>query len=254
MFEKSKEHLPSADRDELVSAFLGVRRAVGLAGLALPFLLYSQARLMPGGSMQPSISEFYHTMMGDVLVGILFSIGVFLIAYVGHNPRRGDKLTDWWVSNVAGVAVIFVAIFPALPVGSDCNAFQPPTVIQGIVAHWCHRIGAIHFVSAAIFFFCMALFCLCLFPKNAKGEVHYFDEAGNTTYLICGALLLFAILGLFVFFLMRDTYMGQSLAKSNFVFWFETLGVLAFAIAWLTKGNIIGGLANLGTSKVEARA
>lgn len=34
-------------------------------------------------------------------------------------------------------------------------------------------------------------------------------------------------------------------AAGNFVFWFETLGVFAFATAWLTKGNIIGGVANL---------
>ena len=245
MFDKSRQRSSSAGHDELVASFLAVRRALGLAGLALPLLLYIDARLLPGGQMQTSISAFYHTPMGDVLVGILVAIGIFLITYMGHKPNKGDRLTDWWVSTIAGIGAIGVALFPTLPSEADCASFEPPTVIQGIVIHWCQWWGPIHFVSAIVFFVCMALFCLCLFPKNAKGEVHYFDEAGNTTYFVCGVLLLAAIGGLLLYFFIRNTSLGQSLGAANFVFWFETLGVVAFAVAWLTKGNLIGGVGNL---------
>jgi hypothetical protein len=122
-------------------------------------------------------------------------------------------------------------------------------VVQGVVIHWCQSWGVIHFASAVAFFICMALFCFFLFPKNARGEVRYLDEAGNATYLICGVFLLVALAGLAFFFLVRNTSVGQSLAAGNFVFWFETLGVLAFATAWLTKGNLIGGVANLMADK-----
>lgn len=243
MFEKSRQRASSVENDELVASFLSVRRALGLAGLMLPILLYVEARLVPGEGMQPSISGFYHTAMGDVLVGILVAIGLFLIAYVGHKPKLGDKLSDWWVSSIAGIGAIGVALFPVPP--TACAVFEPPTVVQGIVVHWCQGWGVVHFLSAIAFFVCMALFCLCLFPKNGKGEVRYFDEAGNTTYFICGVVLLIAIAGLLVFFLIRNTALGKTLADGNFVFWFETLGVLAFAIAWLTKGNLIGGVGNL---------
>ncbi|KIT16690.1 DUF998 domain-containing protein [Jannaschia aquimarina] len=235
----------SADHDELVSSFLAVRRALGLAGLSLPILLYGHARFWPGGQMQPSISEFYHTVMGDILVGVLVAIGLFLIAYVGHRPQKGDKLTDWWVSTVAGVGAIGVALIPALPAGTDCDAFPPPEVVQGFVGHWCTPLGALHFISAAVFFLAMALICLFLFPKNAAGEVRYFDEPGNATYLACGIALIASIVGLAIFFFIADTDLGQALAERNIVFWLETLGVLAFAIAWLTKGNILAGVGSL---------
>ncbi len=247
MFEKSRQRSSSAEHDELVSAFLSVRRALGLLGLSLPVLLFLHAHIGPTGSMQPSISEFYHTGMGDVLVGILVAIGVFLIAYVGHKPRQGDKLTDWWLSTIAGVGAIGVALFPTLPTATDCGAFTQPSVVQGVVIHWCQWWGPVHFVSAAVFFLCMAGFCFFLFPKNGKGEVRYFDEAGNAVYFVCGVLLLTSIAGLTLFSFVSDTAFGQSLAAGNFVFWFETLGVLAFAAAWLTKGSLLGGVAKLIT-------
>lgn len=247
MFEKARTHETSADHDDLVTAFLSVRRFLGFLGLLLPLALYAAA--YASGEMQSSISGFYHTFMGDVLVGILVAIGAFLIAYVGHSPKHGEKLTDWAVSTLAGVGAIGVAIFPTVPADADCAAFEPPTIIQGVVLHWCQWWGVIHFASAGLFFVCMAYFCLALFPKKANGKVRY-ETAGDTTYKICGLALLFAILALAAVAFFKDTSFVQTLLENNIVFWLETLGVLAFAIAWLTKGNTLGGIANL----VEGRA
>lgn len=95
----------------------------------------------------------------------------------------------------------------------------------------------------------MAIFCLFLFPKNKKGEIHYFDEPGNSTYLACGVALIISIAGLLVYLLLGQSDLGRWLGRRNFVFWFETLGVVAFAIAWLTKGNLAGGVAALVKGK-----
>ncbi len=248
MFEKAMNRPSAANHEELVSAFLAVRRSIGLAGLGLPVLLYFQARVIDGGVMQSSISGFYHTTMGDVFVGILVAIGVFLISYVGHLPNEGDRITDWWVSTIGGIAAVGVAIFPTLPEYVSCPSTSPPTIIQGIVIHWCTWWAGIHFLAAAVFYVCMAIFCLLLFPRNKQGEVKYFDEAGNTVYFICGVLLLVAIFGLLIFFFIKETGLGMNLAAKNFVFWFEALGVVAFAVAWLTKGNILAGIGNLLSS------
>lgn len=242
MFENSRYHSCSANNDELVAGFLAVRRALGLLGLSLPFLLYFYAQTAPKGEMQPSISEFYHTAMGDVLVGVLVAIGVFLIAYVGHKPQSSDKLTDWWVSTIAGIGALGVALFPVVPQDPPSD---PSSAIQGIVAHWGTWWEGIHFVSAAVFFLCMALFCFYLFPYNGKDKIRYLNEAGNTTYLICGVFLLFAIGGMAVYLAAGDSALGTSLKSWNALYWLEAIGVLAFAIAWLTKGNAIGGFGNL---------
>ncbi|MCV6596262.1 MAG: hypothetical protein OIF40_04155 [Mangrovicoccus sp.] len=237
MFEKARQHPCSANDTELVAAFLALRRGVGLLGLSLPILLFAAARVSPKIQMQGSISMFYHTVMGDILVGILAAIGVFLIAYVGHLPQQGDRLSDYWVSTIAGVAAIGVALFSTAP--SDCPIRMLPAPPQGVIFHWCGPFGYVHFLCAAVFFACMALFCFFLFPKNAAGEIKRFASYGDVTYTICGAAIVFAMLALGLFLLIRDTSLGRALDARNIVFWLESLGVWAFGIAWLTKGNML---------------
>lgn len=83
---------PSLPADAPVPSHLAVRRALGLLGLALPASLCLYARPLDYG-MQPSIPEFYHTRMGDFLVGCLVGIGIFLIAYKGY-PQQDLLVRD----------------------------------------------------------------------------------------------------------------------------------------------------------------
>ncbi len=83
-------------KDPRIMGYNSVRRALGLVGLGLPASLIFYALIVPGG-MQPSISEFYYTAMGDVLVGSLCAIGIFLIAYKGYAREPGEKRAiRWW--------------------------------------------------------------------------------------------------------------------------------------------------------------
>ena len=68
-----------------VMSYLAVRRALGLLGIALPLALYAYARPF-GYGMQPSISEFYHTQMGDVVVGSLVPMHALSTASLAILP------------------------------------------------------------------------------------------------------------------------------------------------------------------------
>ena len=68
------------EKNQLVLSFLTVRRALGLLGLALPLLLIGFGVLFSDG-IERSVSAFYYTGMGDIFVGILCAIGVFLFSY-----------------------------------------------------------------------------------------------------------------------------------------------------------------------------
>jgi hypothetical protein len=241
-----------APHPEVIS-FLAVRRAVGLIGLALPAALLIYAALVPNG-MRPSISEFYHSHMGDVLVGSLVAIGVFLITYKGYDPEDDEVITDNLIANIAGFTVIGVALFPTsvYPMPDPACPFPPETwPTQGIYFHWCSRIESIHFVSAAVFFLMMAVFCLYLFPRGDRTADGRIDWSGgkNRLYLICGIALLASIAGLLYYAFLGDQ---AALSAWNYVFWFETLGVVAFAIAWLAKGKIVQGMTNLVTSRKQS--
>jgi hypothetical protein len=242
--------------DARVLSYLAVRRALGLLGLALPTMLYVYARPL-GHGMQPSISEFYHTHMGDLLVGCLLAIGIFLISYLGYPRRPGERLSDQWVSTLAGIGAIGVALFPVVPPdlatcppgeSFDVAREQSRVVtcpVQGFVSHWT-SFTWIHFASATLFFLSLAVFCFFLFPKGHQTEDGRIDwsETNNRIYFVCGSVLLLSIALLGVYALAGDGT-KELLREYNYVFWWESAGVFAFAISWLTKGKIRKGVADL---------
>lgn len=249
---------PTTDPDKLkrlreqARSFYAVRRAIGLLGIAIPISLLFYALVWPGAAgrgMQDSISAFYHTHMGDVLVGALSAVAVFLISYLGYEPKEGENrvVTDFWVSTAAGIGALGVALFPTGAPEGLCTPgqtyFDRPTedagnarcAIQGLFQH----PEFVHLASAALFFAAISVMCLFLFPRGANGIT--FRRGEHRVYLVCGAILGLAALGLLL------TIFGI-LDGPNVVFWLESVGVIAFAVAWLVKGRTTAGLRTLFTS------
>ena len=254
---------PSPD-PRLVISYLALRQALGYLGLALPVLLLTYAGLMPRG-MQPTISHFYHTGMGDVLVGILCAIGVFLFAYKGYAPtsveaassRLRDKIQDKHVARLAGLGAIGVALFPIDPeLSSTClkavsqHQIDPKTCIQsGATFH----PNLLHTISAFVFFGATAIFCFVLFPRGAGTQANLVQKGDHTVariaptprnryFLICGWVITFAIVALvFDFALHRAgaTRVTDLMGKWRYFSWWEVVAVLAFSAAWLEKGRAI---------------
>lgn len=225
----------------LVLSYLAVRRSLGLLGLALPLSLLAWAGLS-GKGVQPSISDFYHTPMGDIFVGTMCAIGVFLLAYRGYRPEPGEMLSDRWVSRIAGLAAIGVGIFP---VQSKAACAQPLCAIDGLSGRW----QTLHFASALVFFLCLAVFCLVLFPKSTgRARISERKRRANTIYRVCGWTILLALLGLIATFAAKSLAgprVQATIVRHDLLFWLETLAVLAFAISWLTKGKTLAALRNV---------
>ena len=206
-----------------VMSFLAVRRALGLLGLFLPVSLYVYARIF-GNGMQPSISEFYHTGMGDVLVGVLIAIGLFLLSYKGYPRKAGERLSDHIVATIAGIGVIGVALLPAEPpFVADCSdpgeKLQVGIFVRGITAHWC-SFEWLHFVCAMVFFFCMVIFCFVLFPRGggSKDGRTNWRSAENILYFCCGTVLVFSVIALLIYAVVGSD-MKTTLREHNYVFW-----------------------------------
>ena len=241
------------DHGELVLSYLAVRQCLGLLGLSLPLSLYLYARLF-GGVMQPSISEFYYTAMGDWLVGTLFAIGVFLFAYKGYATRPPRLwFSDREAGRAAGLFVIAVALFPisadkALALcrlGSEtarCANFATDVTTQSAlwVTGFFGHPDALHLAAALGFLACLAYFCLVLFPmggaRSASGRPALSRE--HLTYYFCGAMILLGIAMILVYFLV-DPQTHARMQAGNWLFWWETLAVVAFSLSWLTKGRFL---------------
>src|SRR5262245_5003850 len=93
----------------LVLSYLSLRKAIGLLGACLPFVLAIGLFVLDGKGLQGSISGYYHTEMRDVFVGILCAIGVFLLSY------RGYESEDRIAGNLACAFAIGTALFPTTP-------------------------------------------------------------------------------------------------------------------------------------------
>src|SRR5258708_1137366 len=100
--------------DSLVMSYLGLRKAIGIIGLMLPFLLaignfFAQPLLRdakPLRGLQDSISHYYYTDMGNVFVGSLCAIGIFLLSYRGYEKH------DRVAGTLACIFAVGVALFP----------------------------------------------------------------------------------------------------------------------------------------------
>jgi hypothetical protein len=220
-------------RNPLVVSYQQLQQFLGYLGAGLPIMLLLFGWLS-GFGLEPSISDFYYTPMGDVLVGVLCAIGVFLLFYRGYNPLPHEWLSDRQVSFVAGIAAFGVAVFPVhrehyIP----CNLAKPDCFSFGLTIHpnW------FHYGSAAIFFACLAVFCLVLFTRGdrAEGGAMLWTPR-NRFYVGCGLVIVASMIAMAPVALLSDAK-REELAQAHYLFWLESLGVFAFAASWLRKGR-----------------
>lgn len=205
--------------NSLVVSYLFMRKAIGCLGIALPFVLALGAMAVDGTELQSSMSAYYFTVMGDVFVGVLCAIGVFLLAYKGHGP------VDDLAGTLACVFAVGVALFPTVHGDSPSEQEQ--------------LIGYIHIGCAAAFLLTLACFSLFLFTKSAPGATPTAKKRQrNAVYVICGCIILLAlgVLGLLAF--LEHPAVGQ-IKSLNGVFWLESAAVVAFGVSWFVKGETI---------------
>jgi hypothetical protein len=201
----------------LVISYLDLRRAIGMIGTALPFVLVIGKWLLGGWGIQSSISAYYYTSMRDVFVGSLCAIGVFLLSYRGYE-RADDVAGD-----LACVFAVGVAVFPTSPPNGASSAQA--------------AVGVIHLLFASAFFLTLAYFSLVLFRKtNPAKQMSERKKERNVVYTACGYTILVCI-GLII---VNVVFFRDSLLQAvDPVFWLESAAVIAFGVSWLTKGETI---------------
>ena len=217
----------------LILSYTALQRLLGYLGLALPIGLMLYA-VMSSTGLQPSISDFYYTPMGDVLVGTLCAMGVFLLCYRGYAPLIKQHISDRQVSFIAGLAAIDVAIFPVARTNYPPPCTPDACLLFGATWH----PDVFHYGSAGIFFACLAIFCLILFPRgdqDAAGRIIWATPR-NKFYAVCGGLIVISMLAMLPYVL-GSQQTRDRLGEYDYLFWWETLGILAFAASWLRKGK-----------------
>jgi len=201
----------------LAFSYLSLRRTVGLLGVLLPFVLAIGLMMFFNQGIQSSISYYYHTAMGDVFVGIVCVIGIFLYSYKGYEP------IDDIVGNFACIFAIGLALFP-----THADPAHPD---------WA---GHIHSICAALFFLTLSYFSICLFTKTGSKQIKSNVKLlRNQIYLACGYIMLLCIFLIGLIHIPALAELNAQLKEYSPVFWFEAIAIVAFGISWLIKGEAI---------------
>jgi hypothetical protein len=203
-----------------VISYMTMRKLVGILGIALPFVLLIGGALGRQGA-QTSISAYYYTSMGTILVGILCGVSLFLFSYKGYD--RWDTIA----TNIAAGAALGIAIFPSFsaalthPVG--------PFMLKSNVSQ------VFHVGFATVFFVLLALISFFLFTKTDKKKIDPEKKAHNIVYRVC-AIVIVAMLILIVV-TMAAKRKGDP--EPYLIFIFESIALIAFGTSWLVKGKAI---------------
>ena len=208
---------PAENDGSLVLSYLGLRKAIGIIGIALPFVLAIGKVLLDSPGLEGSISYYYYTGMRDVLVGSLCSIAVFLMSY------RGYERVDSIAGKLACGFALGVALFP-----TECAGNMSPAR---------HFIGILHLLFATSFLLTLAYFSLVLFRKTDPTRTPTLQKLQrNRIYTVCGYTILacVALAALFALFAGNAPF-----KQLDPIFWLESIAVVAFGVSWLTKGEAI---------------
>jgi hypothetical protein len=192
-----------------IYSFWSLRKSIGWIGIGLPFALMFGVYLLFNGPLPLySISKYHYSGMRDFMTGALCSIALFLFFYKGYNRW------DLWTSNIAAVSALCIALFPTVKEGPlNLSAY-------------------IHFISSGIFFLTLACISLFLFTKKASHPTRQ-KKTRNLIYRICGIVMIGALIALVIFY----RYFKDE--NSHFVFYVQTIALIAFGVSWLVKGEAL---------------
>lgn len=216
-----------------VRSYLLVRTVVGVLGVALPTVLILADWLLLGGEVElrGSLSAYYHSPARDLFVGTLFVVGVLLMTYLA-----GQRDTwDFWLSLVAGVAALGVALLPTprpgLPdAARRCGEAPRPrgcSAVQQALGET--ATGVLHFVSAGVFILCLAAMCFVFAHRAVR-----FDGAVAVAGLLrgCGVVILLAVA-----WAGFGSLAGIEVDGLDALYLGEVVAVYAFGFCWFVTGR-----------------
>lgn len=230
--DKAKE-----DTNDLVFSYLTLRNFIGFSGILLPLLLVVFAQRAENERViQNSISAYYYTSMGDVFVVVICILSAFLLTYKGYDTIEKILLI------VAALCGFGLTLFPTewnegmLIKSAHVQHTEVPKII-GIELHW---------LFAALFFVCLSLISIFFFTKSReqtkwfeKGDGQLLSQKSwrNAIYVGMGCLMIGSMVVILIYSVVDPV--KKAFGDFSLIFFMETVAVLAFGIAWITKGETL---------------
>ncbi|HYG51265.1 MAG TPA: hypothetical protein VD905_10200 [Flavobacteriales bacterium] len=225
--DRTKEH-----DNQLVFSYMTLRNLIGFAGMLLPIVLIAFTKREGGLTLQPSISDYYYTNTGDVLVVILCILAAFLVTYNGYG-----FIEKCWAF-VAAAGAVGVAFNP-----TDLKYDGKPEFSIHVVRTPIEINNLqLHLICALLFFVSLIVFSMYYFnkppqnPHTAKQAKPFVKAGRKWTHYICGLIMIGCLVRIGIYFFQW----GDDAPPNNpTIFWCESIALWAFGISWLTKGETL---------------
>lgn len=219
---------------EFIISFLTLRKAIGIIGILMPIVVRALAYFHDGIPSNESVSAYYYTVSRDVFVGALFATGVFLFCY------RGPDVQDNVLTNIAGVCAVAIGLFPTDPtyhpvVTERLKALPDQTCYKALFDPHCYTSAGTpgyHIYVVVPFFLLISYLTLFRFTKPSRPNVTDRKRKRNKIYVACGLVMFASLVAIVVL---------KWLSRDNPIYVPETIAIVAFGVAWLTKGQAIMG-------------
>jgi hypothetical protein len=196
-----------------------LRAIVGYTAVLLPVVVAGLGRLRES-AWRSSISSYYYAWTGSWFVGSLFVLALFFVTY-GYgtdrnavDPELGVLRRDFWITNLASLAALVVAVVPTPSNGRRATGASD-------------RVGQIHLGAAALLFVLLAVMALRFMQANENSA-----SAGKAQRKAVYAGSAFVILAAIAWCVVAHFAKWSILVP-------EILAVVAFGVSWLVKGGLI---------------
>lgn len=234
--EKTQGYLTESS-DKYIISHLTLRRYIGILGIIFPVILLLSSSFTEHGTL-PSMSAYYYSKMNTIFVGIIFSILIFLVSYVGED------LEETIYCRVAALMAFLIAIFPTNPMTKytiDENFEFTIDKFKGFVTPHIKFEGDsnwIHSGTALVFFLILVILVGKKFVESEKKSI----EPNNKRiclYRVCALLMSLSIICIPLLpKLLPKIITNYNHDSSSITFFCELFLFWLFGFAWLIKGEI----------------
>ncbi len=216
----------------IIDTYFYLRLGMGLLALAFPLVL-SLGGFFLDIPLQESMSDYYHTGMRNIFVGVLFAIAFSLWRYKGFTKKE-DRALD-----LAAFLAIGVALFPtgadwSLGNSIDCSQKEMVALCSYLEQRFKPYTNSIpHGICAILFFASIAYVCWF----RAGDTLYLMDQERQRTYkafykaMGVWMVVASAVAGALLMFL----HVSLPGSKNYTVFVVELSAIWAFAFYWLGK-------------------
>ena len=211
-----------------------LQQTVGWIAFAMPVFVRLVAFLHDGIWTTNSISAYYYTSLRDVFVGSLVAGGIVLAFFPSRNVH------DRWLARIAGLAAVGIGLFP-MPIRAGvidwvkADTEQKRQAFVAALEHGPHGPLGYHYYFVVVFFVTAFVLVTFRFKANTPVQPTARKCRRNRVYTVCGCLMGAAFL-----WMAGIWFAGHNDEnKMASIFYPETLAVMAFAAAWLVKGQLV---------------